>query len=56
MCEWADSQDVVEQSGIRALRLAKNCTQDIKILVGYEPWLMSSSAQQQSNETDEGVE
>jgi len=31
-------------------------TQDIKILVGYEPWLLPSSAQQQSNETGEGVE
>ena len=56
MCAWAESQDVVEQSRIRALRVGDEYTPDIKILVGYGPWLMPRSAQQQPNETGEGVE
>jgi hypothetical protein len=56
MCEWGDSQDVVEQSGIRPLRLAMSHAQVIEILVGYEQWLTPMSAQQQSNETGEGAE
>jgi hypothetical protein len=36
MCERDDSQDVVEQSGIRSLKLAMGHAQCIEILVGYE--------------------